>query len=228
MNITIDVGKDFKRVTQSLNDFAQKQLPFAIAQSLNELGGMVKAAEQAEIKKQFPSATPFTIKSVGQSKARKGETETTIYVKDIAAAYLLPYLEGGKHHLNSRALLNPKNIALNAYGNLPRGKINSLKGRPNIFIGPVKGKNGDTINGVWQRITATSARPARGAKGARKARAAQPAVKAHLKLLVRFGDALPVKQRLDWEQTARTVVAANFERVFGRQMARAIATAKLK
>lgn len=222
MEIRIDVRDDYKRVIKSLGALADKQIPFAISQALNEIGAAVVVAEKREIKNEFSTATPFTVNSVRQKKARKGELETTVFVADIAQAYLLPYLDGGRHHLNSRALLNPKNIALNAYGNLPRNQIAQLKGRANVFIGAVKTKKGQTVNGIWLRVAAVTARKA---TKRYKERAASGA---HLKLLVRFGDALPVKQRLKWGGTAQGIVDRMFDKTFGKWMAKAIATAGLK
>lgn len=220
MEIEIDVEKDLRRVTASLDAFA-KQIPFATTTALNMLGKRVQVAERAEIKKEFPTATPFTIGAVGLLKARKDSLQSIIFVRDIAAAYLLPYLEGGRHFLNSRALLNPKNVPLNQYGNLSKNRLATLKARSDVFIGAVKTKHG-TINGVWQRVAAVTAR------NATKTRKARVAKAAHLKLLIRFGDALPVKQHLAWGSTAAKIVAANFDKDFGKAMAMAIATAKLK
>ncbi len=205
--VNISIRADVKRLTRDLGALADKQIPFATSQALNELAGIVKAAEVANLQKTFPSATPFTLKSLAILKAKKGNPTVTIFIKDKTARYLEPFETGGRHVLNSRALLNPKDIDLNQYGNLPRGKLAALRGRSDVFIGPVKGNNGQSINGVWQRIPA------------RKGRSAG------LKLLIRFGDALPVKQRLHYQSKASQVVAANIDRVFNGAMARAIATA---
>lgn len=215
MELRIDVRGDLKRVTKSLTDFAEKQLPFAIAQTLNAVGKRVQAAEKAQIKAAFPSATPFTVNAVAQRKARKDRQETVISLRDVAAAYLAPYIIGGKHFLNSRALLNPKAISVNQYGNIPRNRVGQLRGQQSVFIGAVKTKTG-TINGVWRRIPG---------KAATKNK---PAAASRLQLLVRFGDALPVHQHLKWEETAKAIVAQSFDKEFGRQLAKAIATARLK
>lgn len=215
MEIRIDVRGDLKAVTKSLSQFAEKQIPFAIATALNSLGKKVMVAEQAKIKAEFPSVTPFTVKSVGQKRARKERQETVIYIRDIAAAYLAPYIDGGKHKLNSRALLNPKAINLNQYGNIPKNRLGQLRGQASTFIGAVKTKAG-TVNGVWRRLPARAAR-----KG-------QPAQGARLQLLIRFGDALPVKQHLPWASIAQAIVAKNFDADFGKALAKAIATARLK
>lgn len=89
---------------------------------------------------------------------------------DTAASYLEPFEFGGQHKLNSQAPLNPKNIKLNKYGNLPRNKLSQLKAKPNTFIGEIKG-----VNGVWQRKKAIKVkkgkkRRKRLANGARRER----------------------------------------------------------
>src|SRR5260364_270979 len=47
-----------------------------------------------------------------------------------------------------------------------------------------------------------------------------------LKLLVRFGDALPVRQHLDYRERADWVIRKQFNKAFGQALARALATAK--
>lgn len=83
---------------------------------------------------------------MGSSGARKNNLRAKVYVRDIAAEYLEPFEFGGEHKLNSRALLNPKNIKLNKYGNMPRNKLSQLKAKPNVFVGEVNG-----VDAVWQR-----------------------------------------------------------------------------
>ena len=208
MDIRIDLGSDFKRVTKSLSALADKQIPFAMATALNAIGAAAKEGERKAITSEFPTATPFTINSVAQKKARKNDYETTIFVKDIAAAYLEPYLDGGVHHLNSHALLNPKNINLNQYGNIPRNRLSSLRGQSTVFIGAIKSKKGGTINGVWRRLGKA------GKNGQR------------LQLLIRFGDALSVRQRLPWGETAKRIVQTTFDKEFGKALGKALATAR--
>lgn len=209
MDIKIDVRQDLKRVTKSLSDFAEKQIPFATAQALSALGKMVEKAEVAEIAETFPTATPFTKGGVGLRRARKDRLQAEVYLRDVTATYLAPYIDGGVHHLNSRALLNPKAINTNQYGNIPRGRLGQLKGQKSTFIGTVQTKAG-AVSGVWRRL------PAKKGQGPK------------LQLLIRFSDALPVKQRLAWQPVAQKIVDRNFDRVFGQAMARAIATARLK
>lgn len=230
--VKISVRADLRRITRGLDDLAQRQVPFAAAQAINAIAAQVQQAETAHIKQVFPTATPFTLKSVRVRRANKAEPTAVVYLGDIAAAYLGPFIDGGRHHLNSRALLNPKAIAVNTYGNLPKSTLARLKGRADIFIGAVKTKGGEEIRGVWQRIKLPApkhaAMVAKLGRGARRAVAAAipAAPRTKLKLLIRFGDALPVEQHLDWGDTAAEIVSKGFDRAFAISFARAMATAK--
>jgi hypothetical protein len=105
-------------------------------------------------------------------------------------------------------LLKPINQPVNQYGNLPRNKIAQLKARADVFVGKVKGKGGVEIDGVWQRIPAAKGRPA------------------SMKLLVRFANAHPATQQLNYRQRAEDLIKANWNAEMGRALARAIATAR--
>ncbi|MEX3817338.1 hypothetical protein AB3X91_09015 [Paraburkholderia sp. BR14263] len=152
-------------------------------------------------------------------------------MKDIAASYLQPYETGGVHKLNSRALLNPKDIKLNQYGQLSRGTMAALKGRPDIFIGPVKTANGSIINGVWQRPTDTKRVTLLNGKGKRLTKLNRLDVtrnngRGHLKLLLRFGDALPVRKQLNWGKRANQIVTRWIDRDLSDALAAARASAR--
>lgn len=232
MVMDISVRVDVKQLTKNLGALADKQIPFATAQALNKLGTIIKNAETANLEKVFPTLTPFTRGSVAVLRANKGNPTVTVLIKDRAARYLDPYEVGGRRVLNSRALLNPKDVALNQYGNLPKGKLKALKANPNVFIGSVTfKKSGETVSGVWLR-------PARGEQSKKGRRAGYGTkgdttksgmgknVRSGLKLLIRFGDALPVKQRLHYQSKARALVQGHFRQCFEDAMAQAMATAK--
>lgn len=204
----ISVRVDVKRIERTLSDLAYKQMPFATARALTGLAKIVQAGEQDAMKSVFDRPTPFTINSVGVRPARKDNLQALVYVKDIAAAYLEPYETGGTNKLNSRALLKPVNAPLNQYGNLSKNKLAQLKAKGNTFVGKVKGKGGEMISGVWQRIPASKGKPA------------------SMKLLIRFTDAHPIKQHLDYRSRAEQLVRSNFNREMGKALAKAIASAQ--
>jgi hypothetical protein len=203
----ISVRANVKAITKSLSALAYKQVKFATAQALTALAKEVQADEIQNIASTFKKPKPFTQKSVGVQGARKDTLTATVFVRPIAAKYLDPYEGGGRHVLSGRALLNPKNIKLDQYGQLPRKVLDRLKARKDIFIGPVKSKSG-TVNGVWQRVPAKRKQPA------------------HLKLLIRFGDSLAVNKRLNYRSRAKALVDRRFNAVFGETMAKALASAR--
>ncbi|MDQ4328808.1 hypothetical protein [Klebsiella michiganensis] len=208
--------KDLSRQLQQL----QKQIPFATAQAMTSVVRDIAAAQKVALGRKLESPTPFTVNAVGSSGARKNNLRAKVYVRDIAAEYLEPFEFGGEHKLNSQALLNPKNIKLNKYGNMPRNKLSQLKAKPNVFVGEVNG-----VDAVWQRRKTKKAkkkRAKRSANGTRRPKRKQRAPK----LLVRFGDALPVTPVLGYMDRANTMANALLPSALNQAIAEAIRTAK--
>ncbi|HCR5063836.1 TPA: hypothetical protein ONC11_004143 [Enterobacter asburiae] len=200
----------------------QKQIPFATAQALTSTARKIQAAEKTALSRKLENPTPFTVNAVGSVGARRDNLVAKVFVRDIAASYLEPFEFGGDHKLNSQALLNPKNIKLNKYGNLTRNKMAQLKAKPDVFVGEIDG-----VNGVWQRKKATKGkknakRRKRSQNGTRQPRQKQTAPK----LLVRFGDALPVKPVLGYMDRAQAMAANLMQTELSRAMAAAMASAR--
>lgn len=214
----ISIKADVKALARSLDAFAKTQVPFATAKALTAVAKRVQEAETKAFGDVFDRPTLFTQRSVGVKAARKNDLNAVVFVKDIAAKYLLPYETGGKHFLphskRGGTLFNPKAQPVNQYGNLPNGVLRRLAGRADVFVGAVQTKGGTTVNGVWQRPAAA------GAKGRGLNRTGS------LKLLVRFGDALPVKQRLGYRERAQAVVQASLRAEFEAAMGEALRTAR--
>ncbi|HIC7208558.1 hypothetical protein [Burkholderia stabilis] len=223
----ISVDADVRALSKSLTRLQKDQLPFAISQALTATAKLAQGAEKAALPEVFDRPTPFTINSVAVKGARKSDLEARVFVKDIAAAYLEPYESGGVHKLIGRGKtwLNPKDkTLLNQYGNFSQNALQRLEARPDVFVGTVKTKSGESIGGVWQRPTNVKAVKRSGKRGV----ALRGVNKSdHLKLLIRFGDAEPVRQHLEFGERAFEVADEHFGREFERAMARAIATAKL-
>ncbi|MEC5343672.1 hypothetical protein ABRZ24_13815 [Brenneria populi] len=200
----------------------RKQIPFATAQALTSVARKIQSAQKTAFQRNLENPTPFTVNSLGSVGARKDNLHARVFVRDIAASYLEPFEFGGTHKLNSKALLNPKNIKLNKYGNLTRNKMAQLKAKPDVFIGEVDG-----VNGVWQRRKAKKVkkgkkRQKRSANGTRRPRQKMPAPK----LLIQFGDALPVKPTLGYMDRANTMAAALMPSELSKAIAEAMRTAK--
>lgn len=225
---SISVRADFQAAVRGLGALEKKQAPFATALALTSLAKLAQAAEKKALPHIFDRPTPFTVNSIGMKGARKSSLEATVFVKDIAAAYLAPFEFGGPHKLigSGRTWLNPKDKALlNQYGNFSKTALDRLKARPDIFVGTVHTRNGEQIGGVWQRPAPTKIIQTPG-KRVTKLRGANKT--GHLKLIIRFGDAQPVKQHLDFGSRAHAVVKANAAAEFAKALAKALATAKLK
>lgn len=201
--ITIRVSSNANQLARSLDAFIRRQVPFAVAQGVNLTAQRVAQAETDNIATTFKNPSPFTRNSVGIRRAKKGSPTAIVYMKDATAQYLTPYETGGVHRLPGRALLNPKDISLNQYGQLQRGIMAKFRGRKDIYIGVVQTSKGP-VNGVWQRLDWSRS----GAPRKRRAGRGSLFVKGQgaLKLLIRFGDALPVKQHLNWGKKAKQIV----------------------
>ena len=205
--ITISVKADVKKLASSLDSMMRKQLPFATAQAINATAEKIRAAEQDNMRKVLDAPTPFTVGSIGIKKATKANPVAIVYVKPVAAAYLLPYEVGGLNKLNSKALLKPVGAKVNQYGNLPRNLVKRLAGKQNVFVGKVKTKAGE-VDGVWQRTKKTRGK------------------KAGLKLMVKFEDAHVAKQQLGYQALAKKMVPAIFRGELDKAVAKALATAR--
>ncbi|MBT0338283.1 hypothetical protein [Morganella morganii] len=200
----------------------RKQIPFATAQAMTAVVRKIEDAQKVAMQRNLDNPTPFTVKSVKSRGARKSDLKAKVFVMNTAAAYLEPFETGGVHKLNGSALLNPKDIKLNKYGNLPRNKLSSLKSKENTFIGDIGG-----VNGVWQRKKAKKGKKGRkrlqrSPNGTRRDRKKQPMPK----LLIRFGDALPVEPVLGYQDRAMKMTQALLPQEINRAIAEAIRTAR--
>ncbi|MBK5145987.1 hypothetical protein I2494_20165 [Budviciaceae bacterium BWR-B9] len=210
--------KDLSAQLQSL----KKQIKFATSQALTSTVRQIERAQKNALKQNLDNPTPFTISSVKSRGATKNNLVAKVFVMDIAADYLKPFEVGGIHKLNSQALLNPKNIKLNKYGNLARNKSQQLKSKPDVFVGDVDG-----VNGIWQRTKAKKGkkgkkRRVRSQNGNRQPRLKSPAPK----LLIQFGDALPVKPILNYMNRANKMAAELMPGELEKALAEAFRTAK--
>lgn len=200
----------------------RKQIPFATAQAMTTVVRKIEDAQKVAMQRNLDNPTPFTMKSVKSRGARKSDLRAKVFVMNTAGAYLEPFEIGGVHKLNGSALLNPKDIKLNKHGNLPRNKMSALKSKVNTFIGDIDG-----VNGVWQRKKAKKGKKGRkrlqrSPNGTRRDRKKQPMPK----LLIRFGDALPVEPVLGYQDRAMKMTQALLPQEINRAIAEAIRTAK--
>jgi hypothetical protein len=216
--IAIDIRADLRPMQRAMMALGAKQVPFATSLALNDLAKGVAEEERDAVSETFETPTPFTRNAFRIEVATKSRPIAIVAAKDIQAQYLAPYVGGGARYLGAkRGMLAPRAVGLNQYGNLTKGKIQSLKARPNVFVGPVKTRSGRIINGVWQRPTP--------GKGTRRGAHAAP-VRRPLKLLIQFEDTSQVRKRLPFQERARRYVQRNAGDAFALALRRAMATAK--
>lgn len=214
---SIDIRANLKPLQRAFIALSAKQVPFATSLALNTLAKGVVAQEKDEVSDTFDTPTPFTQNAFRTEAATKTRPIARVAVKDIQATYLEPYVVGGNRSLGTkRGMLAPRAVTLNQYGNLARGKLASLKGKPGVFIGKVTTRNGRVIDGVWQRPVRGIRRD--GTKGSKG--------RSGLKLLIQFEDTTPVRKRFDFFGRARAYLKANAAREFDAALKRAFATAR--
>jgi hypothetical protein len=136
-----------------------------------------------------------------------------VQARKIAAQYLAPYVYGEDRFLGGKkAMLVPRDVGLNQFGNLPRNKLKTLKGKPNIFVGTIKfKKSGKTISGIWQRpdngLRRSGYRGTKGATRGAKTASSVAGTATGLKLLIQFEDTTPAPKHLPFYERARAYVA---------------------
>jgi hypothetical protein len=244
----IDVSKAVKEFSKTMKN-AQSQIPFTVSLAINKVAQLVKFAELENIQQKFDRPTPFTMQGVGITTATKNNLQATIFVKDKQQVYLTPYETGGSSipaKPGNVAMLTPKGIKLNQYGNIPYKKIKTLlgteldnpvaklsprqlqrlmKNRKKYFIGTINTKGGE-ISGLWERTSVTKSKAsAIKFNSAKKTFAAAGQLRG-LKLLVRFTDPEPVKIHLGYQLRAQQIVDRNFTNELSKAMEVALRTAR--
>lgn len=227
--IAVSVRGDMKAMQKAFVDLRGKQVPFATALALTTLAKGVQAAEADEIDKTFDKATPFTRNAIAIVPATKLKPVAVVFPKDVQAAYLAPYVAGGDRSLGSKkGMLVPIGAATNQYGNLNRGQLARIKGKPNVFVGAVTfRKSGKTVRGVWQRSAVKAGERRDGERGTRgDSQGKVGGVRSTLKLLVEFEDTTAVRKRFNFEGRARRYLRANTASAFNAAMTKALSTAR--
>ncbi|HTB46999.1 MAG TPA: hypothetical protein VK741_25505 [Acetobacteraceae bacterium] len=217
--ITIDSAK-----TVAALRGAVRQMRSTASAMLNDLAFKVQRVENFAMLQVFNTPRAFTARSVLVNKSDRGSLSATIYVRPEVAKYLDPYEVGGLHVLPGPALLKPVDIKLDPYGQLPNKTMERLRARPDIYIGPIKTKSGDEINGVWQRLSVSrKGLPRR--KRLPRGTIYHPKLGA-LRLLIRFGVDLPVKKHLNFHARAVALIAANSAEAFKAALVKTYTTAR--
>ena len=212
---------DVAAFARQLDDVMRRQLPFAVARALTETAKKAADAERDEMRRSLDRPTPFTLRAIAVRPATKANQTAVVYIQPLQAAYLAPVIRGGQQALgDKRAILSPKNVRLDAYGNIPRGLLARLRARPDILIGVVTFADGRRIDGVWQLPpgeTRGGGRTGRGITGGRRK---------GWKLLIRFADPVKISARYRFGAASTATARREFPSELRAAMAQAVATAR--
>lgn len=144
-----------KRPSVDLPRQLQRQLPFATALALTQLGKLIQSRTVDQMRSRLDRPTPFALNSIFATSAKKSALQTTVGLKDSnynktsqTSAMILGHLfSGGKRRykrlegaLRRKGLIGADTIAvpgggatLDSYGNLTSGQIVKLMSVIGLF-----------------------------------------------------------------------------------------------
>lgn len=141
------VESNVRQFAAGVKDIERNQIPFAVALALTRTAQGGQSFTKQEMQRRLDNPTRFTLSGVAVKRATKRDLVAEVFLKDIQAAYLSWQVEGGIRYPARRAIPVPVGVRLNKFGNMPRRKLEQLRGRKDVFSGVVKG-----VPGLWQRM----------------------------------------------------------------------------
>lgn len=196
--LDITFAAEFQRFAMTMDDFGRKQLPFAAAQALTRAAQLGRDEVVRGMPTAFDRPTPFTTRGIAIISARKSRLEASVLVKDIQAEYLRLQELGGMRKPKKRAVITPRSVKLNQYGNIPQRALARLKAKKSTFVGTVQG-----VGGFWQRDEDGG-----------------------LTLLARFDGPKKVTPHPFFFPRVEAVMRRDFDRLLGDAIGHALATAR--
>jgi len=178
----LNVTSNYAAFSAALSDTAQRQLPFAVAQAINDTAADVKANAEKRLIKDLDRPTPFTRRALFQRRASKNRLVGVVGFKPVQRRYLMRLETGGVRRPKGRAILVPVNQRLNKYGNMTRNAVSRLRSKKNVFSG-TPGARGSGVSakaGIYQRMKS-----------------------GRLKLLVAYEDTAKYEKKMHFERNAK-------------------------
>ena len=138
MPVVINLRREMDRFAATLNDLGRRQLPFATAGALNDSAKAAADVVNRNIPGIFSKAIPFTRNAAvapPSLRARKNNLVAIVTVRPVQAKYLFHEEVGGTRtpaentrRPDAKAIVLPAPaLPLNAYRNIPAGKLARLK-----------------------------------------------------------------------------------------------------
>lgn len=147
----LSVQNDLWRFRETLNELERRQLPFAQVLAVNRTARLAQQSLSRALPGIFAkkgAPTPFTLRAVGMTTARKSSPVASVFIKRVQARYLgIEETGGDVTRAAGKPILTPVDASLNPFGNIPKGMLQRWKSNPRrYFIGQVRG-----VYGVWER-----------------------------------------------------------------------------
>jgi hypothetical protein len=199
--LSMSVKSNVDEVRKNLTDIAKKQLPFAIAKGLTDTAKEARGVLTQALPRQLDRPTPFTMRAFAITPATKTKLYAKVFVRADQWKYLTYQFEGGDRMPTRRALVLPKNLKLNQYGNMQRRAIKQLLAKKNVFSGVVDG-----VPGIYQRKQFASG--------------------TGVQLLIGYADKVRYRRRYPFKEIAQRSVSKSFNRNFQRALDEALASAR--
>lgn len=216
-NVKLGVNSNLGSVSLAFRDLAKKQLPFAQAVALTRIAQLARDEQRRQMPRRFDIRSKRVITAIAMQRAEKRDFPRSFALVGVRSAkdsFLVIHEEGGLKRATNRSVASPRDgarIAVPTKGIQQRrtstGKIPKrlrptvLRNREDVFVD----KRG--------RIRFSTRKKKRG-------RRRGLVVAYSLKRSVR------IKPRLRLFPTVRAVVASDYERVFRRELASAVKSAK--
>jgi len=132
MASTMEIKIDYKQVTESLSDLAQRQVPFVVAKTLTALAGDAREHLVKRLPMVFDRPTPFTQRGVFTKPAQKATLTAEVYFPESQEAqgratreYMRPGAQGASARNQKKT-----EFLLTRMGYLPAGWVTT----PGSFI----------------------------------------------------------------------------------------------
>lgn len=199
--LSISVKSNVDAVRKNLTDIAKKQLPFAVAKGLTATAKAAQGELARSLPTQLDRPTPFTMRAFAVKPATKSMPVASVFVRPDQWKYLTYQFEGGDRKPTGRALVMPKSVKLNQFGNMQRRAIKQLLARKGVFSGVVNG-----VPGIYLRK--------------------KYATGAGLQLLVGYANQARYRSRYPFREIAEGAINATFNRNLQRALDEALSSAR--
>lgn len=202
-----DISDNIDEFERSLSDTAQKQMPFALMLTINDTLKDVKGNREDDLDKRFKNPTPFTKRGIYIKRATKRRLSGEVAFKKIQAEYLELQVKGGIRKPKRKAIVVPKAIRLNKYGNMPRGSLARNISKSDTFVVNRGDKRSRSLApGVYKR-----SKRKRGGK---------------LKMLATFENQVAYKKRYDFVGPAHKTASGVLPKHMFKNIKRSVKTAR--